>query len=294
MELLAPGTPIDPALLDGLGKQLEMAGSDMSRQANDILMQIADREDAYQYCQAILEADCSMFSKLSAMAILHKTFSRSWLSLAPDFRGELRAFLVQYLRALLGEASSTAPLIEQMYRLLIDIAVYDWPHDWESLLEDFIQEARQSRPACLSTLRFLASFAQTMTERSEHPMTSQRLHAMTKALQAEVPRLIEFIQTTLSDDDQDLTRGCLIFLKRLVKSCPISLDFVNEIVGPFLGNERFTVEVVGFLAGVAGFSSLGADMVSGLVKAIVEYLHSVVGDDFHATESLTDEALYQR
>jgi hypothetical protein len=45
---------------------------------------------------------------------------------------------------------------------------------------------------------------------------------------------------------------------------------------------------------IAGFSSLGAELTGSLVSNVVECLHSVVGDEFLETQSLTDDVLFQR
>jgi exportin-1 len=184
-------------------------------------------------------------------------------------------------------------LVSETDAILVEVAKYDWPSAWPTFLSDCFGDLVGSRRLALNSLRLVRDLVGEMNEFAEHSLTSLRSFEMSQQLVADLPQLLDFVRGLLSDDDVELTRGCLVCLKRVVRHGGSGPDFIHEIITRFLPRQEFTVDAVGLLAEMIGFAGLPDEYVVQILDEVVTCLHAAIGDNFMMITEFSEDRLFQ-
>ncbi|OHT17147.1 hypothetical protein TRFO_12676 [Tritrichomonas foetus] len=222
---------IEQALLN-----LHNADIQAQQQANDLIMRWSETPQSIVQAMAIINESQFEPAVFSACCVAEKDIVQKWMNYLPADRQVIRNKLCERLIGYQGNQVTKDKII----RLIVAIALKDWPEDWPTCVQDFISSATSSPEMCVLDFQIISELIVTIHETTT--ITNFRRKQLIEEFDKSTVNLMQIIDWSLGNVGFDLVCYPVIrLLKELCLTAPIEMlysqDMFTSLFTTFAVNE---------------------------------------------------------
>lgn len=205
------------------------------QKSEDTLIRFKNKNDSWTKVDYILKNSTVQQSHYVALQILEDTIKTKWYILDETIKSGIR----DYVFKLVIEKTNIGCqkyIIQELNRIIVEIAKRDWPKKWSNFIPDLINASTTiSMDVCKNTLEILKKLNEDVFLRNDDGITTLRKRILTKQLKIEFPTIFNFLKMILeysknNEVDPTLLETTLFTFSSFCSSMPVDYIFLTDIV----------------------------------------------------------------
>lgn len=233
--ILQENEEFDMNLFDQIVLNANNPISNDKQKSEDILIKFKNKNSSWTKVDYILKNSTIQQSHYVALQILEDTIKTKWYILDENIKSGIR----DYVFKLVIEKTNVGCqkyVIQELNRIIVEIAKRDWPKRWPNFIPDLINTSTSiSMDVCKNTLEILKKLNEDVFLRSDGGITTLRKRILTKQMKIEFPTIFNFFKMILeysknNDVDELLLETTLYTFASFCSSMPVDYIFLTDII----------------------------------------------------------------
>ncbi|EQB61425.1 exportin 1 [Vairimorpha apis BRL 01] len=192
--ILQENEEFDMNLFDQIVLNANNPISNDKQKSEDILIKFKNKNSSWTKVDYILKNSTIQQSHYVALQILEDTIKTKWYILDENIKSGIR----DYVFKLVIEKTNVGCqkyVIQELNRIIVEIAKRDWPKRWPNFIPDLINTSTSiSMDVCKNTLEILKKLNEDVFLRSDGGITTLRKRILTKQMKIEFPTIFNFLK----------------------------------------------------------------------------------------------------
>ncbi|KAK9462554.1 CRM1 C terminal-domain-containing protein [Lipomyces oligophaga] len=176
-EILNFDQPTNVHVLDMVVDAFYKGPSDQQKEAQRVLTQFQEHQDAWQRVDQILQTSENPQTKYIALSILDKLIKTRWKALPIDQQQGIRNFVVAMCINMSSDDvqfRSQKSLINKCNLTLVEILKQEWPQNWPTFIPEIVASSRSSLNVCENNMTILKLLSEEVFDFSAEQMTQAK------------------------------------------------------------------------------------------------------------------------
>lgn len=184
-----------------------------------------------QICQILREQPDDHYLLLSILPRAKKCVVSNWVK----YPENARTFYKETFSIKFDNFEGHQGILDYLVEIIAEMALKDWPHDWPSCMDYYIQRCADSPEHCIKSFSVISKILEQISESDN--LTTQRRNELTQLASDLTEQFFNILNGALSNYDPELMKGpALNLLKSLCLTAPIEKIFETFSLQAFFTN----------------------------------------------------------
>jgi len=239
--------PLDVNLLDAVVNALYTGFPQQQEQAQRILSQFQENQDAWQRVDRILQLSQSNNTKFYALQILEQVVKFRWKILPKEQRDGIKNYIVN-LAIQLSQDEVTLKreklLVSKLDMVLVQIIKQEWPRNWESFIPEIVGASKANESLCENNMMILRLIYEEVFDFSSGQMTQAKNKELKESFSKEFSLIYQLCEFVLERSEKPslllVTLETLLrFLNWIQLSYIFETSMINNLIFKFFPSLNF-------------------------------------------------------
>ncbi|KAK6090817.1 hypothetical protein P3W45_000062 [Vairimorpha bombi] len=203
--------------------------------SEEILIKFKNQNSSWTKVDYILKNSKLQQSHYVALQILEETVKTKWYILDENVKRGIRDYIVALvIEKTKGDCQNY--VIQELNRIIVEIAKRDWPKRWPNFITDLINVSTSvSMDVCKNTLEILKKLNEDVFTKTDDRITTVKKRILKNQMKLEFPTIFNFIKMILeysknNNVDDSLLETTLSTFAGFCSSMPPDFIFLTDIV----------------------------------------------------------------
>ncbi|WUR02352.1 exportin-1 (CRM1) [Vairimorpha necatrix] len=234
-DILNPDKDFNVTLFDEIVLNANDPTSPRKSEAEGILLKFKKLSTSCTKVHLILQYSTFQQSHYVALQILEETVKSKWYVLDEENKRKIREYVFQLvIEKTKGNCQNY--VIQELNRIIVEIAKRDWPKRWPNFILDLIDVSTNiSMGVCKNTLEIIKKLNNDINMKGDDRISTVKRRILKNQMKMEFPTIFNFIKRILEYSkvnavDDILLEATLSTFSGLISSMPVDFIFLTDIV----------------------------------------------------------------
>lgn len=246
-ELLNFDAPLNIDLLDRVCHASVMGSPAEVVQAQSVLNQFKEHENAWQAVDTILEQTQSDFSRYFALSVLEPVIKYKWKAMPREQQEGIKNYIVEKVVKISSDEDlmrEQEMVLHKLNIILVQIIKQEWPRNWNTFVDEIVASSKTNESLCENNMIIFSTLSQEVFDFAAGQLTKAKAQELKDSFQEQflsIYQLCEFVLTeSVRPSLLSVTLDTLsCFLSWIPAGYVFQFNLVPMLIQKFLPVEQF-------------------------------------------------------